>query len=226
MPTFNEICDNLKLVDDIKLKNRFQSPWMRFEAALAVKCVKSLSYDEAYLAWLLILKLRPKVFVEIGGQHGHSGIIFSHAMKLVGGTFISIELGKHSSNKYPDAVCGTLEFLPNEDHVVKIWGDAELLLPEILKKYEVEMVFHDAAHTWEHVENCLNIIKNHNPEITQSCHDCKTGLWNPDIETLYGVICAERPVFDKHFLKNDKYYYDVLEDKWGFGFSVPKTKLI
>jgi len=224
MSTFDEICKNLK-IDKDKYKSRFQSPWTRLENALAKKCVKTLSYDESYLAWLLIKTFRPKVFVEIGGQHGHSGIIFSHAMKVVGGTFISIELGNDSSNKYPEGVYGTLEFLPKEDHVIKLWGDAELLLPEILEKYKVEMVFHDAAHTWSHVENCLNILKNHNPKIIQSCHDCKTGLWNPDVETQYGVICAERPVFDKHFLKNEDYYYDILEDKWGFGFSIPKTKL-
>lgn len=224
MSHFDEICKNLK-IDKIKYKNRFQSPWLRLEAAMAKKCVKTLSYDEAYLAWLLVKKFQPKVFVEIGGQHGHSGIILSHAMKLIGGTFITIELGKDSSNKYPSESCGTLEFLPKGNHIVKIWGDAEKVLPEILEKYDVEMVFHDAAHTWEHVENCLKLVQNKNPDIIQSCHDCKLGLWNPDIETQYGAICAERPVFDKYFLKNEKYYYDILEDKFGFGFSIPKTKL-
>jgi hypothetical protein len=51
-------------------------------------------------------------------------------------------------------------------------------------------------------------------------------MWNPERETQYGVICAERPVFDKHFLNNDRYMYRVYEGKYGLGFAIPKTRLV
>jgi hypothetical protein len=115
-----------------------------------------------------------------------------------------------------------MEFLPDDDpQVIKIWGDAEEKLPEILEKYPVELVFHDCAHTWDHIENCLNIVKDYDPKIIQMCHDCAEGMWQPDRETQYGIICAERPVFDKYYKKNRDYYYAVLEDEYGLGVVIP-----
>jgi hypothetical protein len=159
--------------------------------------------------------------VELGGQHGHSGIIFSDAMKIVGGRFISVELGISPDNKYPPEVCGTLKFLPEESHVSKVFGNAETELPRILEANKVDIIFHDCAHTWNHVEFCLNVAAKANPDIVQMCHDCAGFMWHPEKETQYGFICAERPVFDKHFLNNNNYMYRVYEGKYGFGFAIP-----
>ena len=205
---------------------RFNEAWSRMEMALNQHYVKTLTREEAAIAWLVVMRVRPKLFVELGGQHGHSGIIFSEAMKNVGGRFISVELGISPENKYPPEVCGTLKFLPEEGHVTKIFGNAEVELPRILENNKVDMVFHDCAHTWDHVEFCLNAAERSNPDVVQMCHDCASFMWHPDRETQYGVICAERPVFDKHFLNNDGYMYRVYEGKYGFGFAIPKTRLM
>lgn len=200
---------------------KFNDAWSRMEDALSQHCVKTLTREEASIAWLVIMKVRPKVMVELGGQHGHSGIIFSDAMKIVGGKFISIELGISPDNKYPPEVCGTLKFSPEESHVSKVFGNAETELPRILEANKVDMIFHDCAHTWDHVELCLNVAAKANPNVVQMCHDCAGLMWNLEKETQYGFICAERPVFDKHFLNNNNYMYRVYEGKYGFGFAIP-----
>lgn len=216
-----QICLELQLDDDV---SKFERPWSAFQQALRKKAIRTWSHDEAFLAWLLVLKFKPKYLLELGSQHGHSGIIWLDALKQVGGKLIALELGKDPRNKYGEASIGTMEFLPDNDNdVIKIWGDAEENLSEILKTYPVDFVFHDCAHTWEHVENCVSIIKE--KRIIQTCHDCAKNMWRPDRPTQYGIICAERPVFDKHFLNDDTYYYRILEDKYGMGLVIPKEIL-
>lgn len=208
---------------DISQEKYFsENVFIKFQEALKKRCVRTLTKNECFFAWSFIKKYQPKVFLELGGQHGHSGIIFADAVKSYGGTFITVELGDSPENKYPIESTGTLEFLPDNDpKIIKVWGNDKNLLPDLLNKYEIEMVFHDSDHTWDHVESCLNIIMNFNKNIIQSCHDCADGLWMPDVTTKYGVICAERPVFDKYFKENKDYIYDVYEDKYGIGFALP-----
>jgi hypothetical protein len=224
MISIEQIFDELKLNYD--LRSEFEEGvYLKFKKALELIHVKTLSFDEAFIMWSLILKYKPEVFVEIGGQHGHSGIIFYDAIQKYNGTFITIELGKNEENNYSEENIGTLAFLSDDNpNVIKVWGDATKELPKLLDIYNIEMVFHDAAHTWDHVKTCVDLIKNKNVNIIQTCHDCKTGLWNPNELTRLGYICAERPVFDETF-NNNNYYYVVYEDKFGLGISIHKDKL-
>ena len=217
--------EDLKL--DIKQKEFFdKNIYTLVKSALSIKGVRTLTQDEFFSVWSLIKKNKPRVFLELGGQQGHSGIVFANAVKSYGGTFITVELGDDVTNKYPIESVGTLQFLPDDDpNIVKIWGDCCKLLPRILDKYKVDMVFHDADHTYESVEGCVKTILDYNPKITQICHDCKTGMWQPEKLTKYGYICAERPVFDKYFMNNPDYYYHVIEDGYGAGFAIPVEQL-
>jgi hypothetical protein len=224
---FKELIFNCEDATNELIKEKeFEIVWKTFEKALEKKRVRTLTHDEAYLAWLLIQKLKPRVMLELGGQHGHSGIIFSDALKRTGGLFITVELGNNTENKYPPESCGTLEFLPDNDPlIIKIWGDANKLVPDLLQKYSIDLVFHDADHTWDHVENNVKSILEFDPTITQLCHDCAEGMWQPNLETKYGYICAERPVFDKYFLNNLNYYYSIFEDKYGIGITIHNEKI-
>jgi len=223
---FERICIDLNIEWQSKEAEFKDGPWAEFSAALKKKCIKSWGYPEAFLGWLLVLKFKPRAVLELGSQHGHSGLIWSDATKRIGSLFIALELGTDSRNKYTKECMGTMQFLSdNDENIVKIWGDAEENLPEILNKYPIDLIFHDCAHTWEHIEHCLTIIQNFDPQIIQTCHDCATGKWQPDRTTIYGVICAERPVFDKYFLNNKDYYYAIMETKHGFGMAIHRGKL-
>lgn len=220
---FEEICCEIGL-DYVKNKNLFQQAWEIFSQALKKKAIRTWSYEEAFLAWLLVLRFQPKYLLELGSQHGHSGLIWLDALKRTGGKLIAVELGQDPRNHYVGTSVGTMEFLPEEDeNVIKIWGDAEEKLPGILLDYPVDFVFHDCAHTWDHVEKCVSIIEPFG--IIQTCHDCAEGMWRPERETHYGIICAERPIFDQHFLHNNDYYYRIFEDRYGMGMSIPKDKI-
>jgi hypothetical protein len=202
------------------MNETFEAAWEKFQKAMAKRAIRTMTQNEARLIWDLILELKPKAMLELGGQHGHSGLIFSDAMKQVGGLFITVELGNDPENHYPPESCGTLEFLPDNDpSIIKVWGNAEKKLPELLRNYPIELVFHDCAHTWDHVEFCVKTILDHDPKITQMCHDCAEGMWQPERETKYGYICAERPVFDKYFLNNPNYNYRIFEEKYGVGIA-------
>lgn len=221
----------MSLLDELTLQinpthvAEFENVWTEFKKALKKRGVRTVTHDEAYLAWLLIQKLKPRAMLELGGQHGHSGIIFSDAMKRVGGLFITVELGHTPDNKYPPESCGTLEFLPDDDpSIIKVWGDANKVTSNLLKQYPIDLVFHDSDHTWDHIENNVKSILDFDPTITQLCHDCAEGLWQPDVETKYGRICAERPVFDKYFLNNPDYFYTIFEDKLGLGIAIHNGK--
>jgi predicted O-methyltransferase YrrM len=222
---FEEICDNL----NIEWKNyeaEFRErPWAAFDNALKKKLIKTWGYPEAFLAWLLVLKFKPRAVLELGSQHGHSGLIWLDAVKKINGLFVALELGNDPRNKYSEECMGTMQFLPDDAHVIKVWGDAVEELPLLLQTYPIDLVFHDCAHTWDHIENCLTTIKNFNGKIIQTCHDCAEGKWQPDRATRYGVICAERPLFDKYYLNNPDYFYAIMETKHGFGIAIPKEKL-
>jgi hypothetical protein len=211
----------MSLLDELTLQinpthvAEFENVWTEFKKALKKRGVRTVTHDEAYLAWLLIQKLKPRAMLELGGQHGHSGIIFSDAMKRVGGLFITVELGHTPDNKYP----------PDDDpSIIKVWGDANKVTSNLLKQYPIDLVFHDSDHTWDHIENNVKSILDFDPTITQLCHDCAEGLWQPDVETKYGRICAERPVFDKYFLNNPDYFYTIFEDKLGLGIAIHNGK--
>jgi hypothetical protein len=225
IPEFEKICVDLGIEWQSQEAEFKERPWAMFSDALKKKVIKTWGYPEAFLAWLLVLKFKPRAVLELGSQHGHSGLIWLDATRKIGSTFIALELGNDSRNKYTKECMGTMQFLPDADDVVKIWGDAEEKLPEILNQYPVGLVFHDCAHTWDHIEHCLTIIKSFDNQIIQTCHDCATGKWNPDKKTIYGFICAERPVFNKHFLDNPDYYYKVLETKHGFGLAIHRKKI-
>jgi hypothetical protein len=221
---FEDICKDLKL-NWKKKEKAFQVPWNAFSDALKKKAIRTISYHEGFLMWLIALKHRPKAICELGSQHGHSGQLWMDVCKRTGSQFIAVELGNDPRNKYPDCSIGTMEFLPDDSQVIKIWGDAEEELPGILKKYPVELVFHDCAHTWNHVENCLKIVKNHDDKIMQLFHDAGKNMWVPARKTQYGVICAERPVFDKYYKNDPNYYYNILEDKYGLGIVIHRELL-
>src|SRR5579859_5859940 len=95
---FDEICKHLDL--NPQLEYFIANPWSKFQAALKKKAIRTLSLQEAFLGWLLILKFKPKVFLELGAQHGHSGLIWWDALKSIGSTFIALDLGKDPRNKY------------------------------------------------------------------------------------------------------------------------------
>jgi len=198
-------------------------PWRKFTKASKQKGPKSLDRREAFLAWSLVMKYKPKVVLELGSQFGHSGIIWLDAVKRTGGVFIGLDLGRDKGNKYSAGSQGTMELLPDNDpQCIKCWGDAVELLPELLKKYDVGLVFHDAAHTWDHVKSCVNIVKHHDPNIIQTCHDCVAGIWKPEQKTRYGYICAERPVFDECFKGDYAYRYRIYPGGRGFGMVVSR----
>jgi hypothetical protein len=225
MSDFEKICTDLN-IEWQSLEEEFKNrPWAAFIAALKKKVIKTWGYPEAFLAWLLVLKFKPRAVLELGSQHGHSGLIWSDATQKIGSLFLGLELGNDPRNKYTQECMGTMQFLPDREDVIKIWGDAEENLSDILKKYSVDLVFHDCAHTWNHIEHCLTTIQDFDSQIIQTCHDCATGKWQPDRTTRYGLICAERPVFDKHFLGNNDYYYAIMETKHGFGMAIHKSKL-
>lgn len=203
-----------------------EHPWPAFSDALGKRAVRTVTEREGLLLWLLVMRLRPKAVLELGGQHGHSGIILADAVRRTGGTFVTVELGDDPRNDYEEASRGTLEFLPDGDpQVVKVWGEAEEQLPRLLAGYDVGMVFHDCAHTWGHVEACVRTVLGHDPTITQACHDAATGVWEPGRETRYGRVCAERPVFDKYFEGNPDYLYLVLEDRYGVAVAVHRESI-
>jgi hypothetical protein len=218
-----------KIIEELKIPSSWEKEykivWDKFSEALNKRCVKSLTYNEGFIAWSIIRLFKPKNFLEIGGQHGHSGIIFTDAMKRHGGKFYTIEAGNNINNKYPNEIQGTLEFLPDNDpNIVKIWGLAEDKLTELLQNEEIEMVFHDGEHSWGHVLFCVTEVLKYRPNCIQSCHDCADGLWNPDVITAYGfALPAERPIFDQYF-NNDNYYYRILSEKHGFGVAILKEK--
>lgn len=220
---FENICLDLKIEWKSREKEFKEGAWSDFTTALKKKAIRTWTYHEAFLAWLLVLQYRPKVLLELGSQHGHSGLVWLDAMKRVSGLFLALELGDDPRNTYIGTSVGTMEFLPDDPNLIKIWGEAEEKLPEILKKYPVDFVFHDCAHTWDHIESCVSTIHAFNDQIIQTCHDCAAGMWKPDRETQYGIICAERPVFDNHYLENPNFYYAVLEDKYGFGLAIPNV---
>jgi hypothetical protein len=223
---FEDICQDLKIEWKSKEKEFKEGTWTYFVEALKKKAIKTWTYQEAFLGWLLVLQYKPRGLLELGSQHGHSGLVWMNAMKKVSGLFVALELGINSRNKYTGTSIGTMEFLPDNDpNLIKIWGEAEEKLPDILNKYPIDFVFHDCDHTWDHIENCVSITQNFNDQIIQTCHDCAEGMWKPERETQYGVIHAERPVFDNHYLNNPDFYYAVLEDKYGFGFAIPKEKI-
>lgn len=222
--SFDDICRELS-IDQEKYRQKFETVWGLFAEGLKKRANRTLVKEELYLAWLLCLRFKPKTIIELGGQYGHSGIMFADAANCIGGTFVTVELGNDPCNHYPPECRGTLELLPDVPHIVKVWGNAEEVLPGLLKKYDVGMVFHDCAHTWEHVESCVNIVKTHDSKIIQTCHDCAAGMWMPEVEKYGQTMCAERPVFDKYFLDNEQYYYAIFEGKYGFGMAIPKEIL-
>jgi len=212
------IFEELKL--DLSLEPIFKSnAWSKMASACERKRAKTLSYKEALLAWLLVEKYKPETIIEIGGQFGHSGLIWLDAAERNNLTFITIEMGKDPNNTYAEVSQGDLHLLPdNHPNLVKVFGSAEDELPRLLTEYNVELVFHDAAHTWEHVQLCVMMVKAANPACFQTCHDCRLGMWQPDVMTRYGVVHAERPVFEQEF--GEGYYLRFLEDKYGFGVAI------
>jgi predicted O-methyltransferase YrrM len=217
---FEQICKRLNIDWQSNLEIFDNEPWVGFQEALKKKAIRTIVHDEAFLGWLIIINFKPRAFVELGAQHGHSGIVWADACRRIGAKFIAVELGDDSRNNYPATSRGTMRFLPEDS--IKVWGDAEEELPKLLKEYPVDCVFHDCAHTWDHVENCVNIIIQHDKKIIQLAHDCAQHMWQPNKERPYGKVCAERPVFDKYFEKNPIYFYKVLEDKFGLGVVINK----
>lgn len=221
MQTLEKICSDLKLDTDHEAEFD-RNAWAKFLDAQSVRAIRSVTRQEAYLCWLLVRKYQPEVVLELGGQHGHSGLVFLDAVRSYGGKFVTVELGNDPRNNYDELSAGTLQFLPDAPDVAKVWGDAVEELPRLLANYKIGLVFHDCAHTWDHVEACVKTVHDFNPSIIQTCHDAAQGMWQPEVQTHYGVICAERPVFDKYFLDNPAYYYTVFEDKYGVGLVIPK----
>ena len=222
---FEQICKSLNINWKFYEEEFKDRPWKLFQDALRQRAIRTWSCEEAFLAWLLVIKFKPRAILELGAQHGHSGLIWLDAAKKIDSLFVALELGDDPRNKYPIECIGTMQFLEDSDNLVKIWGEASEELPNLLKKYDIDLIFHDCAHTWDHVENCVSIVENFDKNIIQTCHDCGEGMWKPERETQYGIIHAERPVFDNRYLKNPNLYYAVLEDKYGFGLVIPKERI-
>ena len=57
---------------DISQEKYFsENIFIKFQEALKKRCVRTLTKNECFFAWSFIKKYQPKVFLELGGQHGH-----------------------------------------------------------------------------------------------------------------------------------------------------------
>ena len=82
--SFEQICQDLK-IDWQSYEEEFQDTWAVFTDALKKRAIRTWVFKEAFLGWLLVRHFSPKTILELGSQHGHSGLIWLDAAEKNGG---------------------------------------------------------------------------------------------------------------------------------------------
>ena len=157
-------------------------------------------------------KIKPKTVIELGTAYGASGRLIQTVIPNVKLITIDLPVAENVSGKYNKYNFGRYIWVKHKEDLGKflldgaeiIEGDGCVLLPELIEKYNPDLVFHDSSHKFEVVT--LNI---------KQCYEGKV----PWI-----VVHDSHKSYLRPFMKNNDMYEEVFYMKDRAGLSVLKLK--
>jgi hypothetical protein len=159
---------------------------------------KGILYSEMFFLYISSLKIQPKRIIESGRARGQSTLILSIIFPKC--EIISIE---HDQNSEDVKIAA--QRLKKQKNIRLLFGDAEKLLPEILKNGTSDIVLIDGPKEYKAIRLALDILKFENVKKV-FIHDMLYGSPERNFleKNIQSISCSDLPIIAKHTHNLDK----------------------